>query len=181
MQGEMLGERTRARPPMRSAETEAAAISIATPRIPSGRHVAWVSVPLERDQVCDCGEVGREGGGGELRNQLCLSLLIRSLSLYLTLQLDGLRLHVDGECRLQTSRQGVFVWCLLCTWPSGFWLEGECASSACGLLRCLTLRCTCAPLCTERVCFDLGWQECNEGSQRLCPPHASRARCSTKP
>ena len=122
-----------------------------------------------------------KGGGGELRNQLCLSLLIRSLSLYLTLQLDGLRLHVDGECRLQTSRQGVFVWCLLCTWPSGFWLEGECASSACGLLRCLTLRCTCAPLCTERVCFDLGWQECNEGSQRLCPPHASRARCSTKP
>ena len=48
MHGEMLGERTRARPPMRSAETEAAAISIATPRIPPGRDVAWVSVTLER-------------------------------------------------------------------------------------------------------------------------------------
>ena len=47
MQGEMLGERTRARPPMRSAETEAAAISIATARIPTGWHVAWGSVTLE--------------------------------------------------------------------------------------------------------------------------------------
>ena len=47
MHGEMLGERTRARPPMRSAETEAAAISIATARIPTGWHVAWGSVTLE--------------------------------------------------------------------------------------------------------------------------------------
>ena len=127
MQGEMLGERTRARPPMRSAETEAAAISIATARIPTGWYVAWVSLSLESAEERGIKFViaarSRREGGGELRNHL---MRAPSLSLYLTLQLDGLRLHVDGECRLQTSRQGVFVWCLLCTWPSGFWLEGEC-------------------------------------------------------
>ena len=72
MQGEMLGERTRARPPMRSAETEAAAISIATARIPTGRDVAWVSACLESAEergikFVIAARSRREAGGG-LRN-----------------------------------------------------------------------------------------------------------------
>ena len=74
MQGEMLGERTRARPPMRSAETEAAAISIATARIPTGRDVAWVSACLESAEERGIKFViaarSRREGGGELRNHL---------------------------------------------------------------------------------------------------------------
>ena len=99
---------------MRSAETEAAAISIATARIPTGRDVAWVSACLESAEergikFVIAARSRREAGGG-LRNQL--RMRVPSLSLYLTLQLAAFvcASMASADCRhlAKVSSSGVF-------------------------------------------------------------------------